>query len=77
MILIQLTKYHATFKISFCLIRYIEQLSKYGATQEGCICFGNMHNDLRKIMGVVPGRALLVVKVIGKGEIIIYFTLSH
>ena len=32
MILIQLTKYHATFKILFNSIKYIVQLLKYGAT---------------------------------------------
>ena len=53
MILIQLTKYHATFKISFNFVKYIMQLSKYHATQEGCIFFGNMYNELRKVMGVV------------------------
>ena len=53
MILIQLTKYPATFKISFNFVKYIMQLSKYHATQEGCIFFGNMYNELRKEMGVV------------------------
>ena len=40
------------------------QLSKmelfeiYLATLEGCIIFGNMYNDLKNVMGVVPGCAL-------------------
>ena len=29
------------------------QLSKYLAAQEGCIFYGNMYNELRKVMGVV------------------------
>ena len=36
----------------------------YHATQEGCIFFWNMYNDLRKVMGVVPGCTLLVGNVI-------------
>ena len=32
MIFIQLSKYHATFKILFNFVKYIMQLSKYGAT---------------------------------------------
>ena len=32
MITIQLSKYHATFKILFNFVKYIMQLSKYGAT---------------------------------------------
>ena len=32
MILIQLTKYHATFKILFNFVKYMVQLSKYSAT---------------------------------------------
>ena len=46
----------------------------YYVTQEGCIFWGNMYNDTRKVMGVVPGHALLVGKVTKKGETIIYFT---
>ena len=67
------TKYHATFIISFSLIKYIVQLSKYGATFRTISCnsgnmyiFGNMYNGLGKVMGVVPGRALLVGKVASK-----------
>ena len=32
MIFIQLSKYHATLKILFNFVKYIMQLSKYGAT---------------------------------------------
>ena len=43
-------------------------LEIYHTAQEGCIFFGNMYNDLRAVMGVVPGCTLLVGKVSGKGE---------
>ena len=33
---------------------------KYIMQIRGCIYFGNMYNNLRKVMGVVPGRSLLV-----------------
>ena len=36
-----------------------------------------MYDDLRKVMGVVPGRALLVEMFTGEGENLICFTLSH
>ena len=43
------------------------QLSEiYHATQEGCIFLGNMYNDLREVMDVVPVCALLMGKVTGK-----------
>ena len=32
----------------------------YYVTQEGCIFWGNMYNDTRKVMGDVPAHALLV-----------------
>ena len=74
MILIQLSKYHATFKMSFNFVKYIVQLSKYGTTFRNIsynsgrmYIFGNMYNDLRAVMGVVPGHALVVGKVAGKG----------
>ena len=38
MILIQLTKYHATFKIVFNFVKYIMQLPKYGATFRNISC---------------------------------------
>ena len=46
------------------IITHSVQLSKmelfeiYLATLEGCIFFGNMYNDLKNVMGVVPGCAL-------------------
>ena len=43
-------------------------LEIYHTALEGCIFFGNMYNDLRAVMGVVPGCTLLVGKVSGKGE---------
>ena len=44
----------------------VQLLEIYHATYEGCINFGNMNNDLRKVMGVVPGCALLVGKMAAK-----------
>ena len=59
-IFIQLSKYQATFKISFNFVKDIAQLSKYGTTfrnishSSGRVyIFGNMYNELRKVMGVV------------------------
>ena len=43
----------------------VQLLEIYHTTQEGCISFGNMYNDLRAVMGVVPGHALVVGKVAG------------
>ena len=40
----------------------VQLIEIYHATQEACIFFGNMYNDLRKVMGVVPVCALLVEK---------------
>ena len=68
MILIQLTQSHATFKISFNFQNMVQLLEIYRTTQEGCIFFGNMYNDFRAVMGFVPGHALVVGKVAGKGE---------
>ena len=48
----------------------VQLLEIYHATQEGCIFFGNMFNDLRKVMGVMPGCTLLVEKVLYKHEYI-------
>ena len=48
----------------------VQILKIYHATQEGCIHFGNMYNDF------VPGCAILVRRVTGKGETFIYLTLS-
>ena len=80
MIFIQLSKYHATFKISFNLVKYIVQLSKYGTTfinisySSGRVyIFGNMYNELRAVMGVVPGHALIVGKVAYKGETYLFY----
>ena len=41
----------------------MQPLEVYCANQEECIFSGNMHNDLSKVTGVVPGHALLVGKV--------------
>ena len=41
----------------------MQLLEIYQATQEWCIYFGNMYNDLRNVMGAVIGRALFVWKV--------------
>ena len=64
MIIIQLHKISSTLKISFNLVKYMVQLLEIcHATQEGCIFLGNVYNDLRNVVGVVPGCALLVGKV--------------
>ena len=55
----------------------VQLLEIFHGTREGCIYFGNMYNDFRKVIGVVPGRALLVCKIAGKEETVIYLTLSH
>ena len=52
----------------------VQLLEIYHATQEGCIYFGNMYKEIRKLKGVVPGHAFVVEKVGAKGETIIYFT---
>ena len=49
----------------------VQLLEIYHATQEGCIFFGNMYNDLRKIMGVGPGCTLLREKVANIHEYIL------
>ena len=40
----------------------VQLLEIYHTALEGCIFFGNMYNDLRAVMGVVPGHALVVGK---------------
>ena len=49
----------------------VQLLEIYHTALEGCIFYGNMYNDLRAVMGVVPGHALVVGKVAGKGETLI------
>ena len=69
--IMQLSKYHSTwFKISGNFQSMVQLLEIYHATQDQCIFMGTCIIDLRKGMGVVPERALLVGKVAGKGEII-------
>ena len=46
----------------------VQLLEIHHTALEGCLFFGNMYNDLRAVMGVVPGCPLLVGKVSGKGE---------
>ena len=46
----------------------VQLLEIYHTALEGCKFFGNMYNDLRAVMDVVPGHALVVGKVAGKGE---------
>ena len=65
----QLSKYRST-------LLNIMQLSKYGAALEGCLFFGNMYNDLRAVMGVAPGHALVMGKVQVKGKLT-YSTLNN
>ena len=57
MISIQITKYHATFKILFNLVKYMVKFFKYGATFRNISCisgrmyiFGNMYNGLSKLL---------------------------
>ena len=38
----------------------VQILETYHATQEGCSFLGNMYNDLRKAIGLVPGYTLLL-----------------
>ena len=38
----------------------VQLLEIYHATQELDVSFRNIYNDLRKVMGVVPGCTLLV-----------------
>ena len=65
MILIQLyklSKYRSTWLNVWCNFQNrVQPLVIYHATRERCILFGNMYNDLRKVMIVVPGSPLLVV----------------
>ena len=53
----------------------VQLLEIYHTAQEGCIFFGNMYNDLRAVMCVVPGHALVVGKVAGKGETYLFLEL--
>ena len=70
----QLSKYHATLLNISCNFQNMVKLLKiYHTTLEGCIFFGNMYNDLRAVMGVVPGHALVVGKVAGKGETYLFY----
>ena len=76
MILIQLSKYRSTLlNISCNFQNMVQLLERYHTTLEGCIFFGNMYNDLRAVMGVLPGHALVVGKVAGKGKLT-YSTLN-
>ena len=65
--IMQLSKYRATFKIGYNFWKYII------TAQEGCIFFGNMYNDLRAVMGVVPCHALVFGKDAGKGETYLFY----
>ena len=50
----QLSKYRSTLlKISRNFLNMAQLLEIYHTAQEGCIFFGNMYNELRKVMGVV------------------------
>ena len=62
MILIQL------HEISFNFQNIVQLLEIYYATQDGYIFLGNMYNDLWKVMGVVPGHALIAGKVAGNAK---------
>ena len=49
----------------------VQLLEIYHATQEGCIFFGNMYNDLRKVMGVVPSDislGLFLIQIVFKNQ---------
>ena len=55
-----LSKYRSTWlNILYNFQNLVQLLEMYHLTQEGCIIFGNMYNDLRWVMGVVLGRAPL------------------
>ena len=64
---------YSTLKISCNFQNMVQLLEIYHTAQEGCIIFGNMYNDLRAVMGVVPGHALVVGKVAGKGETYLFY----
>ena len=66
MIIIQLSKYHATFKISFNLVKYIVQLSKYGTT------FINISYSSGRVY-IFWEHVLRVGKVAGKGETYLFY----
>ena len=51
----------------------VQLLEIYRTTQERCLFFGNMYNDLRAVMGVVRGHALVVGKVAGRGETYLFY----
>ena len=65
---------NSTLKISCNFPNIVQLLEIYYTTQEGCIFFGNMYNDLRAVMGVAPGHALVVGKVAGKGETYLFYS---
>ena len=70
----QLSKYRSPLlNISRNFQNMVQLLEIYHTAQEGCIFFGNMYNDLRAVMGVVPGHALVVGKVAGKGETYLFY----
>ena len=76
MIFIKFAKYHATLKISFNLVKYIMNLSKYGATFRNISC--NLEACIFPTCLMSHGcSALLVVKVDGKRETVINTTPSH
>ena len=60
----QFSKYSSTWLNILCDFQNVVQLLEiYHATQEGCIVFVNMYDDIRKVISVVPVHALLVGKV--------------
>ena len=58
----ELSKYRSTWLNVSCNFQNMVQLLEiYHATQERCIFFGNMYNDPKKVMGIVPGCARSVL----------------
>ena len=51
----------------------VQLLELYHTVLDGCITIGNMYNDLRAVISVVPGHALVVGKVAGKGETYLFY----
>ena len=69
MILLQLHKIPYNSQNIVQLLKIYHTTFKYGATFENISCksgrmyiFGNMYNDLRKVLGYLPGHILIVGK---------------
>ena len=65
---------YSTLKLSCNFQNMVQLLEIYHTAQEGCIFLGNMYNDRRAVMSVMPGHALVVGKVAGKGESYLFYS---